>query len=1052
MKPFFFLFCAAAAFSADINVGTDALTIQQALDKASCGDRILIPPRTYTEDLQFRTQCTANNPVTVTTSMYAWLPLPGQRITPSYIYGAGGPLLPTLTNKDVLTPNTPVMTANLTRGGNPADSWTFVGLSFRPFGDAVRYPGNTSAYCSQGYLGNAIVRTGGAGWPYTYADLAHVPDNIVFDRILIMGGNGNQSSNVCASRGITMNVRSSGAIKNSFITDISHDYQETHSIDSIPASNGLIIYNNYLAAESISGWFNSGGPGDFAGGKYSNWTAAYNYATKPVKLWGGSLYQNCSDACGDEILNIAGRMSADVAISPSDTSIQIVCNGFWPCDPSGAGSSDGGTFLLDNERVHITSASNGNTQGAWPHMTATVVRGVADANGNATTPASHSTSATVQYVNPTPNPHGTIATAKGHPEDDWVTGYGYDHTMLAKNMWEFKSIDGGYVAYNVGEFNPGIFQGQSYGMTITPRSSMGYYGADSGCTPATQCFDENGVPIALTTTAGSVNFAWTGRLQSYGTWNSGGVRQRGNYSPLLVGDVVCSLQLVPGATGDPSVNNSAMQECRKILTLNQTATCNPACTGTVDEPWDTTVTATKSFHIGVDEAWYRNVTIENNVFRNVATPWQHLARTGVAQSTFNAGGGHIKNLIVRNNLSYQTMKMPAFQGMSHMAAQEFTFRNSPNVASEGYLFEHNTHDYRYTPTSTSFIFTANTQSSSVDTWTAKWTGLKILSNIFPASQYGVTADGLYGQQTKVFQNYIASDLVLSNNHMYSSSASPISCYAGQTCTGLITGHSPDRSNYLDADTGNYKVKPGSEWAKAGTDGHDLGADYDKLPLIKNARVVARANAAVLEYDVSAVNDKIPQVLEVSAATQTLPKAGGGTQWYPCLASTLCPYVVLPSLDPTLFQQPDSSERTNSKLLPVVHEGLHRSWPICWTGTANDDRTGAARNFACAANTTYYYRLMAGGDTVTGSFTTGAAGSVNSLARVIRRITPPSGTTTVRLNYGDSPAVGNHVEATPDADGGVSIDVPISEPLFTQVIYLNNGNPGYASPVKLTVVR
>ena len=868
---------------------------------------------------------------------------------------------------------------------------------------------------------------------YCYADAAHVPAFLNFDRILVMGGDGHSSNTVCATNGINLQVRDTGTVTNSFITDIMSDYMETHGIASNPQGVNVTLYNNYISAESISGFLTSGGGADFLNPIYSNWTVTYNYFTKPIKLWGGSSMGNCGRSCGNEVVTNTGD-TLIAPMAPADTTLDVNI---------GNAVSLPGVFVIDSERIKVCSVADlGNY-----NLRYTVCpggRGYLLANGSATPPASHAGGTAVNWINPTPNYHGTIATALGRPEDDWVTGFGVNRNGLFKNLMEFKSIDGAYVAYNVSEFNPGAWQGQQYGATITPRSSGVYIWPG--------CVDTNNTPVTLTTTAGATSFSWTGIMQWSGDCKPG---QRGSGIHLKPGNTICSASALPGKTLGSSV---PLLDCRKVVSVDipgdRKCTSPGTCTGTVDAAWSLGVSQAVWWEAYMDEGWYRNVVFESNVFRNTVTTWQNLARVPVSSTSLAQGAGRIKNLVVRNNLAYNNIPMHTdIQGMSHLASQEKAFTDETQIGADGYVFVNNTHDLPNLPLC-SLCFSLGNWDVSGGAYVAKFKGFRAENNIFPWSDSGIAIDGGYGRPDWAFQYALDSDAVFRNNQTGNNTRtmSPATtCRAGQTCVFPSALQKPyDRSQYIDAAHGNFKIKPGSAWSKAGTDGKDIGVDYDRLPLVKNAHAVSGGREATLEYDLSATNLNIPQVLEVSATTEVLKKAGGGTQSYPCLASTLCRYVVVPSLDPTLFKQPDSSERTNPKLPPVAHDALHRSWPICWNQTVADDRDGTNRDMSCQPNTTYYYRLMAGGDTITGSFKTGPIALAAS--RIVRRMNPPQGTSAVRLNYGSTPAVVSHIDAAPGSDGEVSIDVPRSDPLFTQVVYLTAGTPTFTGPVTLSVVE
>ena len=839
---------AGSLFGADVTVGVDYPDIQAAFDKAPCGSRILIPPGTYTVNggAIFRQNCAAS-PMFVTTSMHAWLPRPGTRITPSYVYGAGGPVLPVIQSQ--AKANTPSMMSGLDGLGNPANNWTFLGLVFQPAA-----PGNTvTSLCPAGSMFNSIITVGGgSGWPYSATSAAQQPEKIVFDRIIVRGGLGRAANTVCVVSGIRTGVRS-GTVANSFIHDIIHEYQDTFALGTSNGGSNITIYNNYLNAGSETAFISSGGPGDYADPAYLNWDAEFNYIVKSWKWWGGDI--PCAEHCAHQV-----------------------------------------------------------------------------------------------------NPHGPAATAAGHPEDDWITGYGVELNSTLKNLLEFKSINGAIVKYNVGELSPGKYMGQNYGLCATPRSSGQRY-------DNIPSKDPSGTVYTLTTTAGAKSFSWTGKPAVFASWKNDGPPRTwagGIPWPLKVGTGICRIIRLPGAKTD----GTTAWECRKIASVD-----NSANVGTVTTDWASGGT-TNFFATLQDVGYFKDVTFESNVFKNVAIPWQFLGTTPASDQDVAAGGGRMTNFTIRNNLVVNTIPLKG-AGIGHFLTQDNVDSNQgPQTSSvQGLIFEHNTH-YNIAADKPAYLFdlTSNPHEGGVNSAIAVVSGARINNNLFPDTTWGWTGAGWFGASRQAINTIFGTDLVMQNNQQTADNKSfaDTDCKDGRKCSGNITTVPYDPANFVDAAKGNYRVRPGTPWAKAGTDGKDLGADIEKLPLLNNVKVKAGAREATIDFDLSAVNASIPVVLEVSSTRATF-----GKQWYPCLPSTLCPYTVVPSLDPTLFKQPDSSERTNAKLPPVAKNGLHRSWPVCWSQRINDDRTGAARDLSCEPNTTYYYRIMAGGDTVWGSFTTTA---------------------------------------------------------------------------------
>jgi hypothetical protein len=78
--------------------------------------------------------------------------------------------------------------------------------------------------------------------------------------------------------------------------------------------------------------------------------------------------------------------------------------------------------------------------------------------------------------------------------------------------------------------------------------------------------------------------------------------------------------------------------------------------------------------------------------------------------------------------------------------------------------------------------------------------------------------------------------------------------------------------FRDFDRGDYRINPSNSWAKGSTPSRsDVGPDVTKLPLINDVRVTASDTAVLLQWRVTASNQQIPGIVEVS----TRPDFGGG---------------------------------------------------------------------------------------------------------------------------------------------------------------------------------
>lgn len=302
--------------------------------------------------------------------------------------------------------------------------------------------------------------------------------------------------------------------------------------------------------------------------------------------------------------------------------------------------------------------------------------------------------------------------------------------------------------------------------------------------------------------------------------------------------------------------------------------------------------------------------------------------------------------------------------------------------------------------------------------TSKMDGFRFHSNILTPSIYGFKGSTYNDWASMATADTTTNSIFANNSIPKNPSYSPFSigtCAGGRVCTGnILTQQTLD--DQLMA--GSYKAIPGGAFARAGYDGKDIGADPAQLPLINNLTVKPASEYAVFDWDLTAVNNTIPCVLEVSTDVN--------------LIEDMAAYAVVTALDPTLFLQPDSSARTNAKLVAPITTGLHHTMQAGQHGTVADDNTGATQGLALASGTQHYYRLMCGGDTRWGKFMTlPSASSLNASAqaKVSMVMDVPTGTTTVRLLYGTTSALGSQIDFTPSG-GKATVLVPVTPGVTT----------------------
>jgi hypothetical protein len=426
-----------------------------------------------------------------------------------------------------------------------------------------------------------------------------------------------------------------------------------------------------------------------------------------------------------------------------------------------------------------------------------------------------------------------------------------------------------------------------------------------------------------------------------------------------------------------------------------------------------------------------NLVVRDNVYKNADQGLTVLA------CSFSNGMSCLHGHRILNNL--WTITDPYVSGFTgfRIAVAETDYALNPS----DYVFDHNT---AYTPFGLAhgaFVYFDSNQCPNHcgTSGQPKLDSSAITNNLFGQSASGgngpFSGDGA-GSISDAANSYMANSVVR-NNGLPGASAGP-GCASGNLCSGNITAAWGDPFAGLAAG-GIFKLAPASAYTGAGSDGRDVGADFDRLPQITGLKVTAGVTAALLEFDLTAAiggaDAAQPCILEVSPNRN--------------LQSDLGTYTVVNDLNPVFFQRPDTSARTNSALLAVVVNGRHVYWPVGQNITVTGD-DGAGHDLALAAGTMYYGRLMCNGDTQWFTFLTGS-GSNDSvrypLAAIVKTGTTP-GTTGVRLQYGTNPALGSVAVFPLDGSGMASVGLPLMNgtPTYYSLQFLNGSTATYTSPL------
>jgi len=324
-------------------------------------------------------------------------------------------------------------------------------------------------------------------------------------------------------------------------------------------------------------------------------------------------------------------------------------------------------------------------------------------------------------------------------------------------------------------------------------------------------------------------------------------------------------------------------------------------------------------------AWTKDIDFSNNVVREVPS-----ALT-VAQWS-NALWDHIGNIKIRDNL-FDRVDCQTWSNANDScgpARQWARFDNLP----PGVELRHNTILGTKAPNSLGALHFEGIN----ELWRADDT--VILDNIWNKTVMGIsgqgTGEGDHTLRLKVCGVDSCPESQWSNNIIAGVDLRRYSAQTGKThnlCSDQLPCEIDWQASGLfeDFSNGLYRVAAGHFAKGAATDGRDIGADFDQLPLIHNLRIEAADKAALLSYRLSQPIAHIPCVVDVSTSQD--------------LSS------VIPDLDPAIYLRPDSDRHDDSVVL----------------GDRRMIRIG--KNQELAPNTRYWYRLQCGGDARVGSFTT-----------------------------------------------------------------------------------
>lgn len=418
-----------------------------------------------------------------------------------------------------------------------------------------------------------------------------------------------------------------------------------------------------------------------------------------------------------------------------------------------------------------------------------------------------------------------------------------------------------------------------------------------------------------------------------------------------------------------------------------------------------------------------NMSVKHNVFRNVAQGMTNLGLSYSANACVE--NNHYEDNLIANTDGYTTPKA----GLLAVAGEA---DYATSIVPTDFSWNHNT---LYSPEFAPFAYFSATGCGNPTCKTSiqpKYTDSSYSNNLT-----GETASGgngpFSGDANGTISdtvNFYFTNATIKNNVLPGATVGT-GCTGGNTCSGNIVSAWADPFGGL----AGYKVLDAATYA--GSDGRVIGADVSRLPLIQNVRVTPQATHALLEFDLTQpirlASTTQPCALEVSSDSD--------------LHTGLNTYAVVNALNPAYFKQGDATTGANALLPAPVIAGSTVQWPIGRNATVTDDN-GVSRSLALTPSTLYYGRLMCYGDTQRFTFTT-TASDPGASSTTINLGSVPTGTTTVRLHYGSTPAMSSSSDTS--ATGAVAITLPLSTGYtYYQLEYRNGGGSIKYGPANVVV--
>lgn len=359
------------------------------------------------------------------------------------------------------------------------------------------------------------------------------------------------------------------------------------------------------------------------------------------------------------------------------------------------------------------------------------------------------------------------------------------------------------------------------------------------------------------------------------------------------------------------------------------------------------------------DATYRNITIRNSIWRDVAGGFNVLAKDRSGWGTDSVtNASRLANVAVTNNLIEDTFPNQLHNKAIAVYPQEQATAYQNTVSGNNISFEHNTFNWKTKPSSVMYWVADGfplSLYSKINNFTMR---SNLMPDVDPMNPYALGLSGGF------YNTYTLLDHVTSGNQFFGYNQFNLVSTTCSTvdCTGALSGTTATDVIYTPGSY--YVMDPSAPAYHAGYLGTNMGVDPTLLPAITSLTVTPLANTAMLQFTlngpINAAGSTQPCMLEVSPQQNLRSYIGS--------SATVLPYTTTNDLNPAYFKQPDQSNRTNPLLPAVSVVGSTVTWQIGLAATVTGD-DGNPHDLRLTPLTPYWGRLMCYGDTQNFSFVT-----------------------------------------------------------------------------------